>query len=134
VIQKAHFDVVRRLERYNLFLGVPVVVISATVGSSVFAALQGEVSIGWKIALASFSLSASVLAALQTFLRFAERLERHRTAGAQYGTLKRDIEFALVMPRGDAAQFQQFVKSILDRMNSLAEGAPPLPYSSRVPA
>src|SRR4051812_47020931 len=80
-MQAAHFDMVHKLQRYNQLLGVPVVVISAAVGSSVFAALQKEVGLEAKVALAVLSLSASVLAALQTFLRFAERLERHRTAG-----------------------------------------------------
>lgn len=130
-IQKAHFDMVKSLQRYNLFLGIPVVVISAAVGSSVFAVLQKEIGIEAKVVLAIFSLLASILAALQTLLRFAERLERHRVAGVEYGILKRDIEFALAVPREDALKEQELARTILNRLNALAKDSPPLPEAKQ---
>jgi hypothetical protein len=90
--QFAHFLATEPLVRANFRLGLPVVLFSTLVATSVFASLETAVSLGVRIAVGLVSISAAILSALQTFLRFEERAEKHRAAGGQYGALRRELE------------------------------------------
>jgi hypothetical protein len=50
------------------------------------------VDVAFRILIGLISVAAAILASLQTFLRFAERAEKHRSVGAQAGALRREIE------------------------------------------
>jgi hypothetical protein len=66
-------------ERKNRWLGVPATVISAVVGSSIFASLASEkTSIVLMVVTGSLSICAAVLSALQTFLRYSETAQTIR--------------------------------------------------------
>ncbi|HTG47712.1 MAG TPA: SLATT domain-containing protein [Actinomycetota bacterium] len=85
-----------RTRVWNLALGIPVVVATTIVGTSAFAALNNTGSHdSWKIAAGVLSIFAAVLAALQTFLGFGDRAERHRIAATRYASIRRAIELAL---------------------------------------
>ena len=60
---------------------------------------------GWaRLLIGTISILAAVLAAIQTFLRFAERSERHAQAADWYASIRREIEEVLALPadkRGD---------------------------------
>src|SRR5947208_10376766 len=72
--QHAHYLLAHRLRRRNLGLGIPAVVFSSIVGTSLFATLTREnVNTSLRILIGCISVLAAVAAALQTFLRFAER-------------------------------------------------------------
>src|SRR4051794_12412579 len=65
--QHAHYLLAHRLRRRNLGLGVPAVVFSSIVGTSLFASLtQENVHIDLRIAIGCISVLAAVAAALQT--------------------------------------------------------------------
>src|SRR4051794_32317862 len=99
--QRAHFLVANHLTQLNRWLGVPVVILSSIVGTTVFATLEKEVAVGIKVAVGLTSVTAAVLSALQTFLGFAERAEKHRDSGSRYGTIRRKIEaFQALHPEG----------------------------------
>src|SRR5664279_1280026 len=84
----------------NLRLGIPVVVLSSIVGTSIFASLNSSPENGWKVAVGIVSVVSVVLAALQTLLGFAEKAKAHRTAGAKYSSLGRDAQTALLSLQG----------------------------------
>lgn len=106
----AHYLLATRLRRRNLLLGVPAVAASAIVGTSLFASLADETNDlvpELRIAIGALSLVAAVLAAMQTFLRFAERSERHIQAGDWYAAITRKIDQLEALPaaeRGDPKQ------------------------------
>src|SRR5690242_1384040 len=83
----AHYALCTRLSRSNIRFGVPVVVLTTFVGTSVFAALQHHVNTEVKILIGMVSVLAAVLASLQTVLRFGERAEKHRTAAEAWAAL-----------------------------------------------
>lgn len=87
-----HYDVATHLDRRNYQLGIPVVVLSAIVGTSVFASVSLDPSLYAKIGVGLISILVAVLGSLQTFLRLAERAEKHREAGARFGALLKEIE------------------------------------------
>ena len=77
--QLQHWESARHYENLNYSLGIPVVVLSTTVGTTVFATLQKQVRLSVQVTVGAVSVLAAVLAGLQTFLRFSERAERHRS-------------------------------------------------------
>jgi hypothetical protein len=122
-----HFDTVARLERSHYWLGVPVVILSTVVGSSVFATLQEETDIWIKIAVGVFSILSAVLASMQTFLRQAERAEKHKAAAAQYGRLKKEIEQIRTFPPPDGEAGQAVIRALLEQIDKLATESPVIP-------
>jgi hypothetical protein len=88
---EAHYALAGRLAGRNIQLGVPVVVLTTIIGTSVFATLQKEVGTGWRLAIGVVSVLAAVLASVQTFLRFAERAEQHRAAAENWAAIRREI-------------------------------------------
>jgi hypothetical protein len=73
--------------------GLPAIIFSTIVGTSVFASLNNDNIPQWaKIAVGLISVVAAVLMALQTFLGFSERAEKHRTTAVRYGAVGRQIE------------------------------------------
>lgn len=103
--KEGHYKLVSQLRRRNVLLGVPAIVFSSVVGTSAFATLSEErVSLPLRIGVGAFSVAAAILAALQTFLRFSERAERHLIAADWYAAMHRDISQLLALPpeaRGD---------------------------------
>lgn len=97
VSQDAHYLIATRLGSYNLVFGIPVVVFTTIVGTSVFATLQENVGVGWRIAVGIVSVLAAVLASLQTFLRFQERAEKHRAAAEHWASIRREIDQMLAL-------------------------------------
>jgi protein-S-isoprenylcysteine O-methyltransferase Ste14 len=88
IFLRGHYDAANRCERLNLWFGIPVVVLSTLVGTSIFSALGLESAPPWaKILVGCVSLLVAILAALQTFLRYSERGEKHRIAGASFAAL-----------------------------------------------
>ena len=110
----------------NLWIGVPVIVIDAVVGTSAFASVAAELIPLWtKVAVGAASVLAAVLAALQTFFKFTERSERHKTFGAKFGAIRRELE--TLHASGRAAQEANFVNVLREKLDRLAEEAPPVP-------
>jgi hypothetical protein len=112
----AHYALCTRLSRANIRFGVPVVILTTFVGTSVFATLQHHVSLALRIGVGILSVLAAVLASLQTFLRFGERAEKHRTAAEAWAALRRDMETMIALhptypeSRGDPKKYLDDVK------------------------
>ena len=103
---------------------MPVIALTALVGTSVFATLQSDAGPRVQITLGILSVAAAVLASLQTFLGYSERAEKHRVAGAKYGALARHLEELLAVsgePQADA------IEGIRGAIDSLALESPNTP-------
>jgi hypothetical protein len=124
---QGHYNTAQRLRRLNWFLGIPVVCLTAVVGTSVFATLEKEVAGEYRIVLGLVSIIAAVLASLQTFLGFAERAEKHRIFGAHYAALRRELEVLFTRGVMDSAAFQKAIEDLAKRMDTLGEQAPHIP-------
>jgi hypothetical protein len=123
----AHYALCTRLSRSNIRFGVPVVVLTTFVGTSVFATLQHHVTTGLKVLIGMVSVLAAVLASLQTFLRFGERAEKHRTAAEAWADLRRDMEEMIALhptypeSRGDP---KKYLDEIRQRFAQIAQQSP----------
>jgi len=92
----AHYDLAEAYKNRHRLFGIAVVFVSAIVGTSVFASL-GKSPVPWiQFCTGLLSVAAVVLAALQTFLGFAELQTQHKMAAAGYGICRRDIELLIM--------------------------------------
>ena len=124
--QLSHYEMANRLAHRNLWMGVPVIVIAAVVGTSAFASVVAELVPLWaKMAVGAASVVAAVLAALQTFFKFSERSERHKTFGAKFGAIRRELE--TLHASGRVEQEANFVNVLREKLDRLAEEAPAVP-------
>src|SRR5436190_18554080 len=127
-LQSAQYLSAEHCRRINNWLGIPVIACTAIVGSTVFAALSDAFgdSIWIKIALGLLSLTAAVLASLQTFLKYSERAERHLTAHRNFSRLKREVEVLLAFPP-KPEEARSTIASLRTRIDqAIDEAVPPL--------
>lgn len=124
----AHYVLATRLRRRNLALGIPVVVFSTVVGTSVFATLaKDRIDIRLSVAVGLTSVAAAVLAALQTFLRFPERAEKHVTAADWYAALRRDLDQTLALPPAARGAPKECLDRIRKEMSKVGQSSPEIP-------
>jgi len=88
---RAHYLTAKRCERMHTAFGVPVVIASTVVGSAIFATIARKPELIWQAVAGAVTIASAVLAALQTFFRFAESAAKHRQSGASYAALYRDL-------------------------------------------
>jgi hypothetical protein len=124
--QMSHYEMANILSARDRWLGVPVISIAAVVGTSVFASLTVQaVAPPIRIALGLLSVLAAVLAAMQTFFRFAQRAEKHRAAGARYGATRRKLE---AIYAGDSRSREgNYLSTIREELDRLADISPHVP-------
>jgi hypothetical protein len=124
--QMSHYDMADLLSARDRRVGWLVTALTAFVGTAVFASLNmSAVAPVLRIFIGLVSVTAAVSAALQTFLRYAERAEKHRAAGARYGAVRRRLEAIFV---GDAdARDGHYLTAIRDELDRLAEDSPNVP-------
>lgn len=124
--QMSHYDMADLLCARERGIGWLVTVLTAFVGTAVFASLNATaVSPALRIFVGVVSVAAAVSAALQTFFRYAERAEKHRAAGARYGAVRRKLE---AIYAGDAdARDGHYLSAIRDELDRLAEDSPNVP-------
>lgn len=124
---EAHYDLASRLAQANIRFGVPVVILTSFVGTSVFASIGRTVDLWLRIGIGLISVVAAVLASLQTFLRFGERAEKHRSAAELWASIRREIDEMLALhptylaSRGDP---QKYLDDLRRRMDEIAQQSP----------
>jgi len=127
--QNAHYTTATHYEKRHYQIGVPVVVMSTVVGTTVLTTLsgphQGSV-VG--ILTAVVSISAAVLSAIQTFFGYSVRAERHRSAAGQFGILKRKVERLLNFPT-DEREFKRLVLELVRTWDELSKASPVVPQA-----
>jgi hypothetical protein len=128
-----HYKSAEIAARKHRAIGIPSVALSAVVATSIFSTLSEGVHIGWRIATGVFALAAAILAALQAFLSFGDQAEKHKSAGARYGNVRRRIDLFIVEYTGteqpDAVREEALekLKSLAEELGKLASDSPTLP-------
>jgi len=122
VVANGHYRAALRYSKFKSWLGVPTILLATIVGTSVFANLQEKPEIGWQITIGIMSITAAVLSALQSFLNYGEKAEKHRTAGARYNAVGRELE-QLLAQNDDWSS----LASIRERIDKLANDSPHIP-------
>jgi hypothetical protein len=120
---RSQFLAAKAAQAKNVWLGVPVVVTTAIVGTTIFATLSERPDIRWQITTGLLSIAAAVFASLQTFFRYSEAAEKHRSAGSGFGTLYRKFELFLLKFHSatpqDRTKALEDLQSLVDAYNLL---------------
>ena len=120
---RAHYEAAKYYERLHLWFGVPTVVMSALLGTTVFTSLQ-HADVAWvKTLMVVLSVSMIALTSLQTFFKYSERAERHKTAAVQIGEVRHELEQKLQFGPVDEA----FAKAIREKWDAADRQAPTFP-------
>lgn len=122
--QYAHYEAAKALDSANFRLGIPVTVLSMLVGTTIYATLQKQVDIRVQVMVGAISVLAAILAGVQTFLRFGERAEKHRSTAASYGEVRRSIEVTTTLPFQLRPPVGEYLSQTEKKLNDLARAAP----------
>ena len=123
--EAGHRIMAERMRRRYLMLGVPIIVLTTVVGTSVFASLQhATVPTAVRVAVGSISILAAVMSSLQTFLRYGMRSEGHRIGAIRYETLRRDVSELLALPRQSRPDPVRQLDSVRQRLDRYAKESP----------
>jgi hypothetical protein len=128
--QRVHYEYGSSLEKRNYWLGVPTIILSTAVGTAVFASIESSTaSAKYGLWCGLVSMTAAILAALQTFLNLPDRAAKHKAAGARYGAIRRRLEVLKTIPPATADEMRVELAEIKDQMDCLAAEAPGIPSS-----
>jgi hypothetical protein len=92
-----------------------------------FATLHANPNTFIKIAVGFASVLVAILTGIQTFLRYAERAEKHRLAGVRYGSIKREIEQKLAFAPKNSEELLPYIDALRIRWDQLNEECPTIP-------
>ncbi|MEL6110212.1 MAG: DUF4231 domain-containing protein [Planctomycetota bacterium] len=118
--QHAHAACASIFAARHYLIGIPLVVLTALAAAR-WPEGADSTWVKWLVSLAS--LSAAILAAVQTFLLNSERAEKHRTASAAYLSLRRRIGQFLLIPTEKQA-LEESINDIRERLDLLDQDAP----------
>ena len=117
-----HDEAARRYAKGQIAFGIPSLIVSTIVGTSVFAALSSkEIPPLW---VGLLSILAAVLAALQTFMDFGGRSDKHRNAAVKYKSSIRLLEESIVRLKQGTELTKDEIATIRTTLDSLEETAP----------
>lgn len=123
----SHYFCSRYYAKRHYWLGIPTILLSAIVGSSIFSIAEFQTPNHLRISLGSLSVLAAVLSSLQTFFRYSERSETHKSTASRYSSIKREIEQLLISPDLSFKEVKKDVDSIRNKLDDLSFSSPRIP-------
>jgi hypothetical protein len=127
---RAQFLASKRTQRMHNWIGIPVVVLSAIVGTSIFATISSSPTLGWVITVGLISVLATTLAALQTFFGFGTRAQQHKVAGAKYSSIMRALDLLELRLRVGGISPEDALAQLIDisgRLDETDQESPDVP-------
>ena len=85
----------------------PVIATTTVVGTAIFATLQQDAALGWRVATGLLSVIAAVLAALQTFFNYGGEAQRHFEAAVGFARLWRHMDQFKLRHASDTAVLEE---------------------------
>jgi hypothetical protein len=117
--QLAHNYTAISYGRYHIAIGITLIVLTTAASVLTFA----KPSDCWAWIPIVVSVSATILAAFQTFMKFSEQTEIHRVAARRYGELKKEVEYILNFTP-DISNFPEITNEIRKKENEIAQESP----------
>ncbi len=126
--QMAHYEMANIFSARERWLGVPVILITTIIGTSVFTSLTFQIiSPEAKIAVGMLSVIAVVLSSLQTFFKYSERSESHRSAASRFGAVRRKLE--VIYAENSQSEEKHYITTLRDELDHLADESPHVPVA-----
>lgn len=129
--QFAHYHAANHYAASSRWLGIPSVLLSAVVGTALFATLQHNgIPPTLQVGAGLIALTAAALSTLQTFLGYDERAAKHRAAAAAYGAVRREIEQHQVLRPRSRADADSLIDTVRHHLDDVSASSPDI--SSRL--
>jgi hypothetical protein len=127
ILTIGHYKAAKKFEEHHRYLGMPVIILSAVVGTAIFASIEGNPH--WLVQgfVGLLSLSAAILSSLQTFLGYAQLAEKHKAAAVRYSQLRRELDAFCSYPP-PREEHKAFIADFRMRWDMLEEEAPTIPH------
>lgn len=130
--QLAHYKSSRRFMFLHYLLGVIATLLATIVATSVFSDLSKETATALSTyvpvyVIRAISITGAVLTALHTFLRYADRAEKHRMAAAAFSNLKDRLELLVVFPPATDSGWKAALSEIENAWQKLRAAGPIVP-------
>lgn len=127
----AYHRAANRCRTWHARVGGAAVILTAVIGTAVFATLQSELSFVPRLVVGAVSVLAAILAGIQTFAAFPQRIEDYEKAARRYSAVRRDIEAVrLSLPVG-ADEIKGEVARIRESLDRATADSPNGPRRSR---
>lgn len=124
----AHHRAATHYHRMHLTLGIPVVLVTAVLGTSAVSSMRSTDTADSlaQIVVVLLAVGAAILAGLQTFLNYGETAEKHRRAGGGWEALRWSLEECVVTCKCGGSELKE-LGDIRARMDSLQKESPTIP-------
>jgi hypothetical protein len=122
----AHSRSANRCAAWDTRLGSASVILTAVVGTSVFASLQRDLSTGARIAVGILTVAAAAASAVHVFAALPDRKAAYERASRRHAAVRRRIETtrARLGIAGNNADVWQEVEGIREEMDAVAASSP----------
>ena len=126
----ANFIAAESDSRRNRKIGIPSVVASAVVATAVFASLSESINFWIKIITGLIAIVSAILTALQTFLAYGDRAEKHLAAAIRFAKVRRDLDVLILQCSAPAVfnrnEALEALKTIGEELSLAEKDTPPL--------
>lgn len=126
--QIGHYMSAEKYIKWHYFIGGSLIILSSFVSSSLF--LQSKEIVVNNILIIS-SISATILAGLQTLISPSEKAEIHRSKASKYGSLRRRVELFSSTGSLSENEAKIFIKELKHDWDNIAGDSPLTPRSIR---
>lgn len=124
--QLQHYEMANIFSRRDKWLGIPVIVVTAIIGTSAFLSVVYEsLSAYAKVSVGILSIAAAILSSLQTFFKFSEQSEKHRLSAAKYGSTRRKLE--VIYSQNKLEMEGNYMNALREELDNLANVSPYVP-------
>ncbi len=127
VLHSAHWKAAKKYSLLARALGVSVVIVTAVIGTGIYATAEGA-SNGWRIFAGFLALLAAVLAAAQTSLAYDVLAANHKEAAAKWGKLRRCAELLSADPPHARDDLHAAIQLLLEEWDETVAASPSIPH------
>lgn len=133
IARDSHYKQGKILKRRHTAMGVTICILSAIVGSSIFASISQAAATPTKILVGMLSIAASGLAGLNTFLNTAEKSEKHRLTAIRFSSLVRKLEIIISSASGGEDTAHRSLEEVQKEWDSINYDSPLAPMDVWLP-
>jgi len=126
--EQARYQCAKEYRRLHYWLGIPTVIITAAISSSLFYLLENNATQYQKLILAAISAIAAILVSIQTFLEPSKLAEKNVDCGRGLYGLRMKLEnFMAKLDSVGDREAEQFLEQTSTEMEKISAGVPEIP-------
>lgn len=130
-MDNAHYFMAEHYKKRHRYFGISVVILSSIVGTSVFSTLAKTQDYPIIIVTGFLSVLAVVMAALQTFLGYADLQVQHKNSAVGYSMARRKLELLIMEYPNTTGQSDEpgtkILEDIVKQLDDLDRASPTIP-------